>query len=427
MLLAWGCQEPVSATLPPEDRPPLHDDDTTPVPDTAEDPDTEPKDTEPEDTDPEVIQGDGEPEEPEDGAWLFDGTIVHDVSLTIGDNAWNSLLVAPREYALATFEIGGKESIVVSIRAKGNTSFRTIDDKPSLVIDFNRQVEDQELDGLSSVYMQNMTYDPSMMHEHHAYMFFREVGVPASRTAYANLTVNGENYGLYLFLEKQNRVYRKRWWTDPDGSMFESGSFNWPCDLNRDCNCFEIDELAEGGEQALMDLCASVNTVDESWLEAARERLDWERFLNAMSAEMVISHYDNYGWNKNNFRIYHDPTDDVWGFTPWSTDLSFGWYPWSGNPHCGEYGQSPREYGSGYLISRCWGNTECSAELEAAVRRQAEVLESMDMPTRIGQTYEMIDEYIAADTRRWYSDWWVDKEVECMIEWAGNRPSALLE
>ena len=423
VLLLWGCQGPVSTILPPEERPPLEDEDTTPAPDTADAPDTELKDTE-QDTETEVIQGDGEPE---DGAWLFDGSIVHDVSLTIDENSWNSLMVAPREYALATFEIGGKESVVVHIRAKGNTSFRTIDDKPSLVIDFNRQVEDQALDGLSSVYMQNMTYDPSMMHEHHAYMFFREVGVPASRTAYANLTVNGENYGLYLFLEKQNRVYRKRWWTDPDGSMFESGSFNWPCDLNRDCNCFEIDELAEGGEQALMDLCAAVNTSDESWLEAARERLDWERFLNAMSAEMVISHYDNYGFSTNNFRIYHDPTDDVWGFTPWSTDLSFGWYPWFENPHCGEHGQSPKDYSSGYLLSRCWSNPECSAELQTAIRRQAEVLESMDMPTRIGETYEMIDEYIAADTRRWYSDWWVDKEVECMIEWAEGRPSALLE
>ncbi len=421
-----GCTAPVQIerpddAMPPEQLTPDTGSSDTTVPDTD---DTDDTDT---DTEPDTIDGDGNPPDEDDGpgAWLFDESVIHEVSLTIDNNSWNALKVAPREYAPVTISIDGYTDLAVAIKLKGNTQFRAIDAKPSMVIDFNREVEDQEVDGISSVYLHNMIYDPSMMHEHFAYRFFRASNVPASRTAYAHLTVNGQNYGLFLFVEKQNKVYRERWWGDPDGSMFEAGSFNWSCDLDQNCTCFEVDELAEGGLEALNELCDDVSTWDESWLEAAREHLDWDTFLHSMAAEMVISHYDNYGWNKNNYRIYHDPTADRWGFTPWSTDLSFGWYPWSSNPHCGEYGQRPRDYQGGYLVERCWGNSECTAELEAAIQDEVKILESMNMAEQIQTTYAMIADTIAADTRREYSDWWLEKEVECMTTWVENRPAAL--
>jgi len=418
LVILSGCTEPVSSDRLEGSGPPVAD----VPPDSSETDTLDSGDTDPE---PDTITGGGEGGSAEAGAWLFDESLVHEVTLTIDQTSWSALLNDPREYAPVTISIGENADLSVAIKLKGNTQFRPINQKPSMVIDFNRVVKEQEVDGLSSVYLHNMIYDPSMMHEHFAYRFFRTVGVPASRTAYAHVTLNGIDYGLFLFVEKQNKVYRERWWSDADGSMFEAGSFNWSCDLDQDCTCYEVDELAKGGEDALLELCDAVSTESEDWLEAAREHLSWEQFIDATAAEMVISHYDNYGWNINNYRLYHDPSADKWSFTPWSTDLSFGWYPWSGNPHCGEYGQLPREYNGGYLIRRCWGNAECAAELQSSILEQATVLESMGMVEQIDTTYAMIDDYILTDTRREYSNWWVEQEVECMRDWVAGRPAFL--
>ena len=412
LCLIWGCRAPaVIATEPIADTGPEATPETTVVvaADTATD----------------DIAGPESPWSGEPGSWLFGEGVVHTVNIEIDSSSWNALIFDPREYAPVTISIDEHTDYRVAIRAKGNTQFRTIDDKPSLVIDFNRELLDQTFDGLPSVYLHNMTYDPTMMHEHLAYSFFREVGVPASRTAYADVTVNGEHYGLYLFVEKQNSVYRERWWSQTPGSMFESGSFNWPCDLDLDCGCFEVDELAEGGEEALQELCDAVSTNNESWLAGAEQKLDWPAFLKAVSAEIVISHYDNYGWNINNFRLYHDPESDTWAFTPWSTDLSFGWYPWSANPHCGEFGQGPQEYNGGYLVRRCWTNNTCRAALESAIQDQAAVLTSMDMPGRIDALHTQIAPYNAADTRKWYNDAYFEREVSCIRAWSAQRPGSL--
>ena len=368
---------------------------------------------------------------PADGSTFFFDDVIHPVALQIASESFQALRQDPRSYAQATFLHDGA-TLEVAVRVKGNTQFRAIDDKPSLVIDFNRVVEDQTFHGMASIYLHNMTYDPTMMHEHLAYWFLRELGVPASRTTYARLTVNGADYGMYIFVEKQNRVYKERFWEDTSGSLYETGSFNHGCDLNDiagavACDCFEVDDVgAEVDPVGDLDrLCRTASALTPTWYEDVRALVDMDVFLRAMAGEIVTSHFDNYGWNANNWRIYHEPTEDRWYWTPWSTDLAYGWYPWSANPHCGEYGQSIFEYERGYLMSRCWGDAGCRADLEAEIAWATDRYEALDVPAEIDRVLTLINDEVRTDTRRWYDDIWFEREVSCGRDWAIARPAVV--
>ena len=431
----------VEVAAPEDDRDPAGTD-SEPTTEPTTEPDTDPPDTaattdedtagsttsEPEEP---TVSTEELPDSPTAGESFFLDDVIHPIELQIAPEAFQALRVDPRTYAPATFIHDGV-ALEVAIRAKGNTQFRAIDDKPSLVIDFNRVVEDQTFHGLPSVYLHNMTYDPSMMHEHLAYWYLRELGVPASRTTYARLTVNGADYGMYIFVEKQNRVYKERFWGDTSGSLFETGSFNHGCDLNDvsgavACDCFEIDDIgSEANPIGELDrLCRVASTVSSTWYEDMRDVVDMDVFLLAQAGEIVTAHFDNYGWNGNNWRIYHEPTEDLWYWTPWSTDLSYGWYPWSGRPHCGEYGQSIYEYSRGYLMSRCWNDASCRADLEAAIAVAADRYEALDVPAEIDRVLDMIGDGVRSDTRRWYDDTWFEQEVDCGRDWAAARPAAV--
>src|SRR6185436_16070515 len=56
-------------------------------------------------------------------------------------------------------------------------------------------------------------------------------------------------------------------------------------------------------------------------LEAA---LDMDRFLSMMAMETLLCHSDSYSMNRNNYRLYHDPTTDKLIFMPHGMDRVLG-------------------------------------------------------------------------------------------------------
>ena len=266
-----------------------------------------------------------------------------------------------------------------------------------------------------------------MMHERLAFAWFRSFGVPASRTAYVRLTLNGEDYGYYLAVEKENDEYLDQWWEDDSGSVYEAGSFNWPCDVNyAPGGCFEEDRVGEGdSREALERLTIAAHAPDTTWVEVIEEVVDLDAFLRAMAADVLVSHYDDYGWNINNYRIYHDPSSDRWYWTPWSTDLAFGWYPWMDGPHCGTYGQTISEYGTGYLLGRCMTIAACNDRWHTALGEAADAFEAFDLPGQIAALHEQTAAQAASDTRRSYGDAALEAEVACMATWAAQRPAQI--
>ena len=383
-------------------------------------------------TDPEVhVDAEEVPGVPvdDDTDALFAISGVREIALTLDKDSVRDMQRNPREYTDATMAFDGG-SWVVGVALKGNSSYQEFDAKPSFKVDVNAYVEGQEIYDEPSFYLQNMIYDPSAMHEQLAYGFFNTVGVAASRSSYARLTVNGADYGLYLLLEKENGPFLERWLGDKTGSVYESGSFNYPCDLDsgndgNPCSCMEQDRVGSNDSVADLQAFCTAARQRDGWWEGLEPFLDREQFLRAQAAEMVVSHYDNYGWNINNWRIAHNPSDGRWTFTPWSTDLAFGWYPWMGNPHCGTYGKTPDEYQQGHLITQCWRDATCTAALESALSDLLVEWEEADLVSQIDALDALLRPYVETDPRRSYSLADYDREVACMRTFSTDRAASL--
>ena len=401
------------------------------VPDLPERP--EPDDSDPVDTsapyEPDT-ETTGESDVVMDGSLIFDHEGVHTIAITLGDESMAALRADGRSWAEGSFSLGGR-SYPVGARLKGNTVYQEIDAKPAFKIDFNRVDPEGHLYGLPSLYLHNMILDPSRMHERLAYRSFRLSGAAAARTAYAQVSVNELDYGIYLIVEKQNSTFLEQWVEDTSGSIYEAGSFNHPCDLwqggdDDPCRCYEIDKEGEGDSfEDLQRFCLAARAEDEVWLASLEPFVDMDRFLAAQAMEIVVSHYDNYGWNINNYRIYHDPSTDMWTWTPWSTDLSFGWYPWMDGAHCGSYGVAPTEYQTGYLMQRCFGIEACRERLYDQLLAMADAFEAQDVGGELERTNALIADLVFADERAFYDGPRFEQELDCMREWITARPEAI--
>jgi len=101
----------------------------------------------------------------------------------------------------------------VGIRLKGgaNGSFRTLSGKAAFKLKFNKFVKGQKFEGLEKMTLSNMLEDSSMIHETLTYAAFRAAGVPASRTGYADVRVNGDDFGIYLNIETLDDLALERW------------------------------------------------------------------------------------------------------------------------------------------------------------------------------------------------------------------------
>ncbi len=413
LLLVLGCTPPASQQVP-ADRP--ERDDSDPV-DTAPpyEPDTETT---------------GESDVVMDGSLIFDHEGVHAITITLGEESMAALRADGRSWAEGSFALGGR-SYPVGVRLKGNTVYQEIDAKPAFKIDFNRYDEGGNLYGVPSLYLHNMILDPSRMHERLAYRSFRLSGAAAARTAYAQVWVNEVDYGIYLIVEKENSTFLEQWVEDTSGSIYEAGSFNHPCDLwqggiDDPCRCYEIDREGEGDSfEDLQRFCRAARVEDDDWLASVEPFVDLDRFLAAQAMEIVTSHYDNYGWNVNNYRIYHEPSTDRWLWTPWSTDLAFGWYPWEQTPHCGSYGQFPSEYDTGYLLQRCYGIDVCAERFYDQLLAMADAYEAQDVAGELERTRELIADLVYSDDRAYYDAARFEQEVECMREWIPARPEVI--
>lgn len=307
----------------------------------------------------------------------------------------------------------------VAIRIKGSSTVTDFSDKPSLIVDVNRVVLDQEFMGHKRFNLHNQIIDPSMMSEVMSYRYLRDAGLPASRAGFVRLTVNGEDYGLYTAVEAINDDFLEQWFADPDGNLYENG---WQdCDFD-DVRCFEEEEVDEGNDDALRALADAVEA--EDWEAQLRVLLDWELFIRSLAMDALIAHWDGYAFDRSNYHLYHDPTADRWTFLTQSMDLDYGWRPWS-YPTCGRYGVDPGDYTEGILGRQCLESDTCRADYVAELLRLNDEFEAADPVGRVDELYALIADEVRSDDHRSYSYTDFESHVACVRAWVEQRPDEI--
>lgn len=358
-LALLGCA-PTSGSLPLGDRPPRPD----PVEDTA----------------PPLVTDEEIADQELDDSWIFSDERILEVEITLSAKAANALGRDPREDVEAELVIDGVALETVGLRLAGKLgSYRDLSGKPKFRIDFNKFSPGQRFFGLESLALNNGVQDCSFLKEPAAYRMYRGAGAPGSRTGWANVTVNGADYGLYLIVEYPDDRFLKRNFAEPDGTLYD-GKYvlyeDWSytlLDLYDDY--VPLYALEEGEDVQHADVQALVDAIDEhegqpDFYEALSELVDWPSFHRHIALEQLVGHNDGYALNWNNNRLYFDPAQQGrMTMLTWDLDNSFLLdYEW------GFSWSTP----NGRLVYWCWQDATCKEAQRQAV---ISVLDATDIPS----------------------------------------------
>ncbi len=362
---------------------------------------------------------------PDVTAELFDDTVVHGIALSLTASDMNALSRDPYTYVPADLSLNGV-TWTVGVRLKGSSSFQTVWEKPNWKVDADRYVEGQRVHGVKKFNLHNNAWDPSHLAESLAFGLFREGDSPAPRVGWATVTVNGDLHGLHTLVEAPGDALIERWVDDATGNLYEANN----CDFDVvGCGCFETEEFDEGDHDALMALCDVARMGPETWEAAAREILDWDRFLTFVATEIGTQHWDGYSYDDSNFRVFHQASTDRWFWIPWSTDLAFGWAgprTWE-DPSCDTYGTDPRMYDMGVFAERCQQSETCEAELFEALLAFADRVEAFDHRSWIADRQRLLREDVRADPRDTWGEAWFDSQSACIMDLLDAQPDRLRE
>ena len=143
---------------------------------------------------------------PEYSVRLFDDSYVHHIDLRVEN--WELFLEeAPEEeYIECDAEIDGEIFSSVGLRAKGNNSRRLVEeyglDRYSLKIEFDHFQEGNTYYGLDKMSLDSSFQDNSYLKNYIAYDMMEFMDVPSPLCSYVWVTVNGEDWGLFLAIEE---------------------------------------------------------------------------------------------------------------------------------------------------------------------------------------------------------------------------------
>jgi spore coat protein CotH len=262
---------------------------------------------------------------------LFGDAQVAKIEIFIAEDDWNKLRVQKREFVdsmidpnqkpfdtfSADLKIDGFEIKNVGIRKKG--FFGSLDDDfPSLRIKVDEFVEQSPLGSLKRLTLNNNKQDAPLLSQFMAYEFFNRIGLVAPRVGFVTLYVNDKHLGLYSQVESVDKVFLKNRFGSGSGDLWEGTladfspksvkRLEWKSGGHEDSNDWKVARLAEILQQKEVDL------------EAIGKIVDLDSFYRFWAAESLLSFWDGYCSNQNNFFVYDDPKTEMLHFMPWGAD-----------------------------------------------------------------------------------------------------------
>ena len=166
-------------------------------------------------------------QQPEYMSKIFDQNQILQINIQIDESNWEELKenAAAEEYYPADITINGETYRNIGIRAKGNSSLTMVanddtTDRYSFKIKVD-EYQDQNIYGLQKFVLNNMIGDATYMKEYISYDMCKEMGIATPGYAFANITLNGEPWGVYLAVESLEESFIERNFGDLDGNLYK--------------------------------------------------------------------------------------------------------------------------------------------------------------------------------------------------------------
>ena len=377
--------------------------------------------------------GEGFPDD--ESAVLFETSAIDKVWLDIPARSWERMddeaivgcVPHNRSYYPGTIRFDSAEFPGTGLRIKGGCgSSRTLDGKAAFKAHLSWDdpnvpgcAETRRHKGLKRFTFNNQVEDASYTHERIGYDFLRSMGVPVPRAVPVQLHVNGEAWGLYLHVETIDRHFLSHYFESHDGMLYEA---DYGCDIGETA-CFEpkfktdeCDDPRDGDPtdmtplERLHERLAGIPGDD--FYPAIETVFDFDTFLSMWAAAAVMGYWDGYPNDPNNYRVYHDPTDDRWSLIPTGTDQLF------------EKNVDPFDP-VGILAKRCLAEDDCNAAFRSRLEKAADLFEAADYPAMVRKIARQIEPAVQADARREFSiDEWREA-LEATIAYLKRRPGEI--
>jgi len=159
---------------------------------------------------------------------LFDTSSVHTIDIVMDE--WEDFLETceNEEYAACSVVIDGEAYKNVGIRAKGNTSLSSVaaygNNRYSFKIEFDQYDSTKSYYGLDKISLNNVIQDNTYMKDYLCYQMMGAFGVPSSLCSYVYITVNDEDWGLYLAVEGVEESFLQRNYGSDYGELYKPDS-----------------------------------------------------------------------------------------------------------------------------------------------------------------------------------------------------------
>ena len=162
---------------------------------------------------------------------IFDTSYVHKIDIVMDD--WDSFIETceNEEYGTCTVVVDGKKHANIAIRAKGNTSLSSVkssgSQRYSFKLEFDHYEDTKSLDGLDKLCLNNLIQDNTMMKDYIAYVLMNDFGADSPLCSFAYITVNGEDWGLYLAVEGIEDSFLSRNYGSEAGDLYKPDSMSF--------------------------------------------------------------------------------------------------------------------------------------------------------------------------------------------------------
>lgn len=185
---------------------------------------------------------------------LFDTSRVHTIDIVMDD--WDDFIenCEDEEYSSCSLVIDNEAYKNVAIRAKGNTSLTQVssygNDRYSFKIEFDHYDSNKTYYGLDKLCLNNIIQDNTYMKDYLAYQMMADMGVASPLCSYVYITVNGEDWGLYLAVEAVEDSFLARNYGSSSGELYKPDSSSMGGGRGNGEN-FRMDEDDDGNQPGM--------------------------------------------------------------------------------------------------------------------------------------------------------------------------------
>lgn len=361
---------------------------------------------------------------------LFNSQTMQRIDLEVHSSDWAKLKenFQTNTYYPADLLWNGQTVRNVGIRSRGRGSRNT--HKPGLKVDFDYYSSGQKFLGLKSLVLDNLTQDPSGIHEAVSMRFLARLGIPAPREAHVRLYVRGEYIGLYALVEAVDRDMLARVYSaigkdvHNDGWLYE---FSWQedwrfTDLGTDLSAIKLrfqattheSETDEKKYRKVQELITLANqTPEDRFVEVLGSRFDLPGFVRFVAAQAYLGDTDGFLGSQgiNNFYLYRLENQEKHVLIPWDTDNTF-WGPM--------FPVKPDD--TNVLMQKLMRIPEYNTLWYAELQRANELAEADGwLDTEIIRNVQLIDAAMREDPSKPYSNNSFEGEAGEMLSFARER------